>query len=221
MPLLYNLNSNPTKYTSRRPDLDGFERRKEQKKESIRRAALELFKTYGVKKVSINDIASKAAVSPVTIYNHFGSKEELVRDVVKQVILSTQEKYQAIIEGDKPFLEKLEFIIFDKTEIAREYNGEFVQRVISNDPEIQQFINSIWERKVTQLMIDFFEEGKRQGYINPELSQETILLYTDIFRRGIMAHPGLFAAPEHNEKLVRELSHLYLYGVMGRRDKKP
>ena len=53
--------------------MDGFNRRKEQKKESIRRAALELFKVYGFKKVSINDIASKAGVSQVTIYNHFGS----------------------------------------------------------------------------------------------------------------------------------------------------
>ena len=63
--------------------------------------------------------------------------------------------------------------------------------MVSNDPEIQQFINSIGERKVNQMMIDFFEEGKRQGYINPE----------------------------HNEKLIRELSSLYLYGVMGKSDR--
>ena len=62
--------------------MDRFERRKEQKKSNIRQAALELFKTYGFKKVSISDIAHKAGVSPVTIYNHFGSKDELVRDVV-------------------------------------------------------------------------------------------------------------------------------------------
>ena len=199
--------------------MDGFERRKEQKKENIRRAALELFKIYGVKKVSINDIAGKAAVSPVTIYNHFGSKEELVRDVVKQLILSLQEKYQAIIEGEGAFLEKLESIIFDKMEIGRQYNQEFIQTALSNDPEIQQFIDSIWETKVNQMMIDFFEEGKRQGYINPELAQDIILLFTDIFRRGIMSRPDLFAAPEHNERLIRELSYLYLYGVMGRRDR--
>lgn len=102
-----------------------------------------------------------------------------MRDVVKQLILSLQEKYQAIIEGEKPFLEKLELIVFDKTEIARQYNEEFIQRVVSNDPEIQQFINSMWEGKVNQMMIDFFEEGKRQGYVTPELSQETILLYTE------------------------------------------
>ena len=52
-------------------EMDGFERRKEQKKESIRRAALELFQNYGFKKVSVNDIAERAGVSQVTIYNGF------------------------------------------------------------------------------------------------------------------------------------------------------
>jgi len=67
--------------------MDGFDRRKEHKKESIVRAALELFQTYGFKKASINEIAHKAGVSQVTIYNHFGSKEGLVREVVKKLYI--------------------------------------------------------------------------------------------------------------------------------------
>ena len=47
--------------------MDGFERRKEQKKESIRRAALELFQNYGFKKVSVNDIAERAGVSQIEL----------------------------------------------------------------------------------------------------------------------------------------------------------
>jgi AcrR family transcriptional regulator len=42
--------------------MDGFERRKEQKKESIIRAALDLFMQHGFKKVSVNDVAVKANV---------------------------------------------------------------------------------------------------------------------------------------------------------------
>ena len=55
--------------------MDGFERRKEQKKESIRRAALELFQSYGFDKVSLNDIARRARVSHVTIYNHLAVRK--------------------------------------------------------------------------------------------------------------------------------------------------
>ena len=198
--------------------MDGFERRKEQKKESIRRAALELFNVYGFKKVSVNDIARKADVSQVTIYNHFGSKEGLVREVVKTLLLNMLERYRAVIEGERPFLEKLECIILDKAEMARQYQGEFVQTVLSNEPEIQQFVESMYQQEVNQLLIDFFEEGKRQRYINPALSQEAILVYTEIFRKGLMVTSALSADPEYNVKLLRELMSLYLYGLMGKRE---
>ncbi|MGD9142667.1 MAG: TetR/AcrR family transcriptional regulator, partial [Dehalococcoidia bacterium] len=109
--------------------MNGFERRTEQKKESIRRAAIELFQLYGFNKVSIGDIARKANVSHVTIYNHFGSKEELIRDVIKTVTYDMIEKSREIIDGDKPFLEKINQIIFRKSSLAGQYQGELIKMV--------------------------------------------------------------------------------------------
>ena len=198
--------------------MNGFERRKGQKKESIRRAAIELFQTYGFKKVTLSDIASKAGVSQVTIYNHFGSKEELVHDIVKTVFRSYIEKYRAIIEEEKAFPEKLEIIVFEKTELASQYQGEWVQAVVQSYPETQQFIETTWQQEVNKLMIDFFEEGKKQGYINPELSLEAILLYLEVLRKGIFASSGLIAKTENSEKLMRDLISLSLYGLVGKNE---
>ena len=198
--------------------MNGFKRRKEQKKESIRRAAIELFQIYGFKKVSLSDIASKAGVSQVTIYNHFGSKEELVHDIVKTVFRSFVEKYRAIIEGEKPFPEKLEIIVFEKTELTSQYQGEWMQAVVQSYPEMQQFIETTWQQEVNQLMIDFFEEGKKQGYINPELSLEAILFYLEVLRKGIFASSGLIAKTENSEKLMRDLISLSFYGLVGKNE---
>ena len=198
--------------------MNGFKRRKEQKKESIRRAAIELFQTYGFKKVSLSDIASNAGVSQVTIYNHFGSKEELVHDIVKTVFQSYIEKYRAIIEEEKAFPEKLEIIVFEKTELASQYQGEWVQAVVQSYPETQQFIETTWRQEVNKLMIDFFEEGKKQGYINPELSLEAILLYLEVLRKGIFASSGLIAKTGSSEKLMRDLISLSIYGLVGKNE---
>ena len=198
--------------------MNGFERRKEQTKDSIRQSALELFKAYGVKKVSVSDIAKGAAVSPVTIYYHFGSKDDLVRDVAKQFVLSLVDKYQAVMQGEGSFMEKLESIIFDKMEVARQYSAEFLQTMISSDPELQQYVTSIFEKRVYALMSDYFQEGKRQGYVNPDLSDETMILYTRLFRLGVTSYPGLLEAAEQDKNLLPQLSYLYLYGIMGRRD---
>jgi AcrR family transcriptional regulator len=201
--------------------VNGFERRKEQKKESIRRAALELFKTYGFKKVSINDIAYRAGVSPVTIYNHFGSKDELVRDVVKAQFMDMMEKYRAIIDGEGSFPEKLEAIVFDKTEMVSQFQGELAQTVLRDDPEMQKLVETILMQSGYQMTLDLLEKGKREGYVSSELSKEALVVYLEILRRGISANVDLMAnAAESYADLVRELNRLFLYGLVGNREQQ-
>jgi AcrR family transcriptional regulator len=196
--------------------VNGYKHRKERKKESIRRAALELLKVYGFKKVSINDIANKAGVSPVTIYNHFGSKDELVRDVVKTQFIDMMDKFRAIIYGEDSFPEKLGAIIFDKTEIASQFQGELVQTVLQGDVEMQKFVENALQQGGYQMTLDLFEEGKREGYVNTELSQETLIVYLEILRKGISANLNLMTNTESYTDLVRELNHLFLYGLVGK-----
>ncbi len=196
--------------------MNGFERRKEQKKESIRQAALELFGLHGFEKVSINDIAHKAHVSHVTIYNHFGTKEELVREIIKTLLLDTLEKYRAIVKGERPFLEKLETIVFDKTEIASQFQGELLQSAVRSDHAIQHFIESLWQREINQLTLDFIGEGQRAGHVNKKLSREAILAYFEILRRGMFASSGRVANTARNAELARDLVSLIHYGLMGK-----
>jgi AcrR family transcriptional regulator len=200
--------------------VDGFERGKKKKRESIWRAALELFRVHGFKKVSINDIASKAGVSPATIYNHFGSKEGLVRETLKQHIRNNLTRYKKIIESDRPFPDRMEAIVFAKETIAQQYSTELIQTALSDDPEIRQFLEAKY-RDIAKRISDFYQEGKRQGYINPKISQEAIMLYFDILRRGITDYAGIFTTPERNARLVREISSLYLYGLMDSNNRPP
>lgn len=199
--------------------MNGFERRKEQKKETIRQAALDLFRLYGFEKVSISDIARKAKVSHVTIYNHFGSKDELIREVIKSLLLGLLEKYRAIIHGDKTFPEKLEIIFLDKSEIASQYQGELFQTAASSDPVILQFIESLWQKEFNQLTLDFIEEGKKMGYINEQLSHESILAYLEILRKGMRDNPVLLASKANKPEFARDLVSLIHYGLVGKVDK--
>ena len=88
--------------------MDGFERRKEQSKEDIRRAAEELFSRFGADKVSINDIARKAGVSQATIYNNFGSKEDLVHDYRQGAVATVASSFREILVWKKSWVEKLQ-----------------------------------------------------------------------------------------------------------------
>ena len=196
--------------------MKAYERRIEQNKERILRATLELFQVHGIKKTTTNDIARKAGISPATVYNHFGSKEDLVRAAVKYFLADTAADFRKIFERDLSFLEKMGQILLYKSDMLGRYQGELMQTIISEDPEIRQLVDSGYLVEMRQNIIDFYEEGKRQGYVNPELSTDTIMRYMLIVRSGMAAESILSEDPEHNRKWLQELMPIFLYGILGK-----
>jgi AcrR family transcriptional regulator len=198
--------------------VDGFERKKEQSKRAIIEAAMELFKLHGFKKASISDIARAADVSPVTIYNHFESKEGLVRETVKALLMRILEKARGVILQDKPFPEKLETIVFDKAKIASEYRGEMMREAARNDPELMEWLETFWKEDVNKATLELLEEGKRAGFINLDLPVELMVKYLEIIRRGVFASPELVAEIKPDLEVYRQLNYLFIYGLVGKRD---
>lgn len=200
--------------------MNGFERRSEQKKEQVLRAALELFSQHGFKKVSINDIARKADVSPVTIYNHFGSKDGLIRDTVKLQAIRMMDKYRAVIFGDGTFAEKLETIVFDKVGMAALYGGELLSLLLIADEEINRLVTDVMVKESLELTMKLFEEGRRQGYLSDSISNETIAIYLEILKTGISSSRLLQPGSDTYPKIVAELNQLFLYGLIDTGDRK-
>ena len=91
-----------------------------------------------------------------------------------------------------------------------------MQAIISEDPEIRYLVDSVYLTEIRQMVINFYEEGKSQGYVNPELATETIIRYMLIVRSGMAAESILSEDPEHNRKMMQELAPLFLYGIMGK-----
>ncbi len=195
--------------------MDGFERMKEQSRRTILDAALELFKTYGFKKASISDIAQRAGVSPVTIYNHFGSKEGLIREAVKALLRDMVDRYRGIIEGEGTFPEKMQAIIFDKTEIGSQFRGELAERVYRDDPQLAEYVEKLFIEATNRNIIEMLNQGKTEGYVSSGLSEDVLLTYVKVLRNGLAANPEVLNELGANVEKLRELNLLFLYGFMG------
>jgi AcrR family transcriptional regulator len=58
-------------------------------KESIKKAARELFRKFGYHKTSVNEIAKKAKIAKATIYKYFDSKEAILHVLLMDYIQSS------------------------------------------------------------------------------------------------------------------------------------
>ena len=200
--------------------MDGFERRKEQSKEDIRRAAWELFSQFGVDRVSIVDIARKAGVSQATIYNNFGSKEALVREFVTGAVEHLVSSAQQILTPKMSFQEKMAAFFRFISDMLVSGQPSAAERVIfssldlQNDPEIKK-IRTAAQEKMTDLMLGLIQEGKEQGQVNPELSEAALRIYFEVFMEAFSS-PQLQQQYYQNPGLVQELGSLMLNGLSGK-----
>jgi AcrR family transcriptional regulator len=195
--------------------MSGFERIKEEKKTRIREAAFQLFVENGYKNVKISDIAKAADVSQVTIYNHFESKEALFRDLMIRFTEKKYLEYEEVIQSDKPFKEKLEFVFKDKMEIGRLLNPELLERILTGDPILSEYLQKYSEEKGYPIVLKLIDEGKKEGMVNQNVSMKSILFFLNMFEDASRKYPDLFAG-EDRLSLMEDAFNLIFYGLIGK-----
>ncbi len=193
--------------------MDGFQRRKEQKKNDILEAALALFMEYGIQKVSIAEIAKKANVSQVTIYNYFESKHNLIHEVFIYYVDHAYSDAEQIVYSDLPFPKKIEQLTFNKKEVARQMNPELYQYLMKEYTTNGNYIEKIYVEKAIPLYNYLFSEGREKGYIDPSLSNEAILFYIQMLKDYIQREDVY----KKILPLTEEITKIFFYGIVGKR----
>lgn len=188
--------------------MDGFERRKERSKEDIRRAAEELFSKFGADKVSVNDIARKAGVSQATIYNNFGSKDELVHDYRNTIVKMIASRFREILMWKKSWLDKIQGSLQSWIDIADHYKIEI------EGSEGKHSRDSIG-MEIENTFREFIKEGKDQGNLRSDLSDEAIIAYIKFFQQGISNNREIRGMMHRDVKLSQDLLSLFMYGISG------
>ncbi|KGX90764.1 hypothetical protein N781_06610 [Pontibacillus halophilus JSM 076056 = DSM 19796] len=193
--------------------MNGFERRTERKKQIILETAFTLFAENGVKKVSIQDIAKAAEVSQVTIYNYFGSKEQLLVEAIKHYYHTRIGEFVELVQAtDLSFKEKMTYIFTSKQQQILQFDSEFVVSLMTDQEQVKQFIDEFTQREVMPLFLQLIEQGKEERFIHPSMSNEAVLTYIQLITNGVrdMYHHGT-----PSPKLIDEMMHFFFYGLSG------
>jgi len=191
--------------------MDGFQRRKEQKMNNILEAALSLFMEYGVQKVSMAEIAKKAKVSQVTIYNYFESKDKLVNEVIVYYVDKIGYEYEQLLNGDMDFEEKIKTIIFKKTEGLGNIHEDLYQHIMKEYTSGKNYLERFYTEKALPMMFTLFNEGKEKGYIDPNLSTEAIFFYVQMFKDFLQKEEVYHKILPYTEDITK----LFFYGIVG------
>lgn len=191
--------------------MDGYQRRREQKKKDILRTAADLFFTYGIPKVSVAEIANQANVSQVTIYNYFGSKHNLVEEMLVYYLDQIWSEYEQMLSSDLPFIEKIQKVMFNKINSANQVHPDTFTHFMKKYAAGVPFVEKMIQEKMMPRLMDLINEGKQEGYVDPGLSNESVLAFVQMFKDYMQKEEAF----PHLQKLTGDLTKLFFYGLVG------
>lgn len=185
------------------------------KKQQIVDAARDLFWKFGFRRVSIEEICSKAGVSKMTFYKHFSNKDELVKYIIDLITGNAMRKYREIMDSDIPFPMKVEKSIELKMESSDEMSQEFFDDFHKNaSPELREHFNKLVQGNIQTILNDYVEAQKK-GDVRPDINPQFILYFFDkIFE--ICKDENLMRIYKRPQYLIAEVTRFFFYGILPR-----
>lgn len=151
---------------------------KDQKLEDIRVEILmdsyELFSLFGIKRVTMKDVAEKAGISRSTIYKYFTSKRDLVNSLLDLQLQRVSGTIELLKDESRSFDEKLNLIMKFKHQAMQEMGDIFIQELLA-DGEYMGHLHKM-QCKFTTGFVDFLQREKDAGNIKDELDPEFLFV---------------------------------------------
>ncbi|MED2150314.1 TetR/AcrR family transcriptional regulator, partial [Bacillus thuringiensis] len=99
-------------------------------KEKILNTTLELIKTEGFERVTIRKIAALSDVNIALVNYHFGSKEKLISETIRVLLISFQGTFSILDNITVPAKERLKIFLLDYVLVIRQY-PKLVRKIIA------------------------------------------------------------------------------------------
>ena len=193
--------------------MNQYQKTTEKKKQAIIQAALQLFKEKGFKDTSIKSIAEAAEVSPVSIYNYFGSKDNLVALCVNDLFEEITQQAEDILNSNLDFKIKLDHAFALCQEKMSQQISDYFQDKLVEDSVFSTLLTKAITAKKRDIYRAYIKVGKEEGLIAEDLSTELILNVMD----ALNGMGNQIADSDNLETEVEQIHQIFLYGIFGKK----
>jgi len=186
------------------------------KKQKILQTGKELFWKFGFKRVTIEELCKEAGISKMTYYKYFSNKMDLVKTLLDEVLQTSMKKYEAIMDSQVPYPEKVLQMIELKKEQTQTMSSEFFRDYVqSGDPELIAYLEKM-SAKNLQRFTDDFRKAQENGDIRKDLKVEFILAIMNRLVEWAMHDQSLLELYEQPQDMAVEMTTFLFYGMLNR-----
>ncbi|MEJ6982328.1 TetR/AcrR family transcriptional regulator [Pedobacter sp. P351] len=182
-------------------------------RERILADADELICTFGVKRITMDDIARRLGISKKTIYHHFKDKNELIYILFQNML----EKHMAVMDAQTAnagnAVEEVFLVVTHLQGMLSKMNPMVFYDLQRYHPEVWTLFKNFRYAYMKECLLKNLKWGVEEGFFRKELNHEIIALFrleqVDMVFNQIVFPPGKFMLLE----VMTEITEHYLYGL--------
>lgn len=179
----------------------------------IQKKADELFRRYGIKSITMDEIAAQVGASKKTLYQYFSDKDELVEDVVKSTIAFAQQTCDKNCETSKDAVHELFGAMDMIKEIFSDMNPAMMYDLERFHPKGYKHFLDHKNKYLLQVIKTNLNRGIEEELYRPDINIEIIARFR---LEGMMLafNQDIFPAAKFNlAELHTVLIEHFLFGV--------
>lgn len=182
-------------------------------KQRIIKGTEELVFRYGVKSVTMDDIARQLGISKKTIYQFFKDKDEIVHVLMQEKLKEDEKEFIALAKGASNVIEEVFNMMKHIGEMFRKVNPTAFYDLQKYHSKTWKLFTAFKEDFILKMMEDTLLRGIKQGLIRPDVNIK-VLVRMRLEQIDMGLNPAIFP-PEKFTIVDVQLSMLehFLYGI--------
>jgi len=180
----------------------------------IMNAAVELFRRYGFKTITMDDVARHAGVSKKTLYQHFANKQEVINESVTWYKNHLFELCQQIFDSSGNAIEAMVGLMSLMEQTFRQMNPIAMMELQRYYPEGHQRFRETLLTQDVEVIRKNIERGIEEGLYREEINADLmakIYIETSV---SLCMSPVLLNDRYDLHVVNNELMEHFLYGLM-------
>jgi len=145
--------------------------------EKIQKAALTLFFKYGIKRVTMDDIAKELGMSKKTIYQFYKEKDDLVNQLCDNVLIMEEYSFNKMNEDAKDPIHEIMLISTKMRELMQNINPIFFLDLQKFYPTAFKRFQTFKEECAYKLVLVNIKKGKEMGVYRADIDVEFTARY--------------------------------------------
>ena len=176
-------------------------------------SALSLFRRYGLRKVSVEEICSTAGVSRMTFYRHFADKDDIAVKALGRHFIERMEAVELILAERIPFEDRLRKIFHLKLEGIKRAGEELTREILSDrESVLGRSLGELFAEQ-TRRTREIFLSLQQAGEIRRDLHVDLIMHIVE-HAWSAFGDERLSKAYDDKTRLYHELFQAIYYGIL-------